>query len=428
MAELFIERQQGGEDALLVTVQFPDSSDINYEISEFNLLSKSAGANIIDSILVKRSRIEIKYFIGKGKLEEINSTIKLKSINLVIFNHNLTPAQERNLEEVFECRVLDRTGLILDIFASRARSHAGKLQVELAQLRHLSTRLIRGWTHLERQKGGIGLRGPGETQLESDKRMIGLRIKQISKRLSKVNATRKLGRKSRKKAELATVSLVGYTNAGKSTLFNSLVKSEVYAADQLFATLDSTLRKLKVSAHLDIILADTVGFVSRLPHPLIESFKSTLEETLESDLLLHVVDISQDNYVEQRLDVLDVLEEIGADNVRVLEVMNKIDALDNFAPRIDYDDFGSPYRVWVSALTGSGLELINECLGDIFQKNMLKGSIILGFDEADIRSHLYDKADIIAEEYDVDGNCCIDIVVEKQVLEVLGIYGKFIRN
>lgn len=418
-SELFFERESGGENAVLVNIQFPDSEDFEYEREEFKLLAESAGAKIIHLFSNKRKLPQVKYFIGKGKAEEIRQLIASNEADLVIFNHELTPAQERNLEEIFECRVLDRIGLILDIFADRAKSHEGKLQVELAQLKHLSSRLIRGWSHLERQKGGIGLRGPGETQLESDRRMIGTRIKQINRKLSKVKSTRALGRKARKKAGLPTVSLVGYTNSGKSTLFNALTGSSVYAADQLFATLDATLRKLNVSKHVDVILADTVGFVSRLPHDLTDAFKSTLEETLQADLLLHVIDAASDNHRGQKHKVCEVLHDIGASEIPIIEVMNKIDLLGQFKPRVDYQGEATAQKIWLSAQTATGLDLLIGALDKVFQTQRLHCCIKLSPKDGDIRSVLYEKADIINESYDSRGFCNLELRLEKTVLDTI---------
>jgi len=341
----FFERHQGGERTLLVHLDLHEKDP--YEIvEEFELLANSAGADILHTLVVKRNSIDPKTFIGSGKVEEIKDLVAGDEVDVVIFNHSLSPAQERNLESLFECRVLDRTTLILDIFAQCARSHEGKLQVELAQLRHLSTRLIRGWTHLERQKGGIGMRGPGETQLESDRRMISQRIKQISKRLDKVDATRKLGRRARERAAIPTLSLVGYTNAGKSTLFNSVVtgmdseNGGVYVADQLFATLDPTLRKLKLPAGREVIVADTVGFIRNLPHDLVKAFRSTLLETCEADLLIHVIDAVHDDRQDHIDEVNLVLAEIGADKIPQLEVYNKIDLAESLAPRVERNSEG----------------------------------------------------------------------------------------
>ena len=303
------DRPKTGEQAVLVHMAlFKENNDLN-ELKELVL---SAGAQPLAVVSGRRNRPEPKYFIGTGKLEELKNTIRQHEANVVIFNHALSPRQERNLEEALETRVVDRQGLILDIFAQRAKTHEGKLQVELAQLQHLSTRLIRGWTHLERQKGGLGLRGPGETQLETDRRLIRLRMRQIRGRLEKVIKQRHQGRIKRKRSEIPSVSLVGYTNAGKSTLFNALVGSDVYAADQLFATLDPTLRRCSLPNDSELILADTVGFIRQLPHELVAAFRSTLQEASEADLLLHIVDCNAENRDETIDEVDDVLNQIGS--------------------------------------------------------------------------------------------------------------------
>jgi len=311
--ELF-ERPKHGDKAILVQISF-NKSHTKEDEAEFQELVLSAGAQITTLVTGTRKKPDSKYFTGLGKAEEIQQQVQLHDADVVIFNHSLAPSQERNLEKLFECRVLDRTGLILDIFAQRARSHEGKLQVELAQLKHLSTRLVRGWTHLERQKGGIGMRGPGETQLETDRRLLSIRIKQINKRLHKVNNQREQGRQLRKKAETPTVSLVGYTNAGKSTLFNRLTDADVYSADQLFATLDPTLRRLDLPNQQSIVLADTVGFIKDLPHGLVAAFRSTLQETIEADVLLHVIDSHDPQREMYHAEVNKVLAQIDADKI-----------------------------------------------------------------------------------------------------------------
>ena len=288
-----LERPRGGERALLVHNNFPNQPDQD-DLAEFVELVHSANVENVDLIIGSKHQPSAKTFIGKGKLEEVAAQVSARDIDVVLFNHALSPSQERNLEQLLQCRVLDRTGLILDIFAQRAQSFEGKLQVELAQLKHLSTRLVRGWTHLERQKGGIGLRGPGETQLETDRRLLGKRIKYLNNRLAKVSRQREQGRQARKKADIPTVALVGYTNAGKSTLFNALTDASVFTADQLFATLDPTLKKLQLSEQQDVILADTVGFIRHLPHDLVAAFRATLVETREADLILHVVDCADE--------------------------------------------------------------------------------------------------------------------------------------
>ena len=348
------ERHGGGERALLVHVNFPHQLDQD-DLAEFVELTRSADVLDIDIIIGSRQQPSAKTFIGKGKLEEVAAQVKEQEIDVVLFNHALSPSQERNLEQQLQCRVLDRTGLILDIFAQRAQSFEGKLQVELAQLKHLSTRLVRGWTHLERQKGGIGLRGPGETQLETDRRLLGKRIKYLNNRLAKVSKQRDQSRQARKKAEIPSVSLVGYTNAGKSTLFNALTNASAYTADQLFATLDPTLRKLNLDDFQSVILADTVGFVRHLPHDLVAAFRATLVETREADLILHVVDCADDSRQEKIEAVNRVLSEIGASEVPQLMVYNKID-LPQFKPRIDEDEDKQPWRVWLSAQNGEGFE------------------------------------------------------------------------
>ncbi len=334
------------------------------ELDEFRELASSAGAEAVTVITATRKTPDARYFVGSGKAEEIRGCVEGMKADVVLFNHELSPGQERNLEQLLQCRVLDRVGLILDIFAQRARSFEGKLQVELAQLQHLSTRLVRGWTHLERQRGGIGMRGPGETQLETDRRLIGARIKQLNKRLRKVGGQRDERRKARHKAAVHTVSLVGYTNAGKSTLFNRLTGATVYAADQLFATLDPTLRRVELPNTEAIVLADTVGFIRHLPHDLVAAFRSTLEETCEAALLLHVIDASNENRHGCIQQVNEVLKEIGADEIPRIEVYNKIDRLSDCAPHIDRDADGRVQRVWVSAATGAGMDLLRQVLAE----------------------------------------------------------------
>jgi GTP-binding protein HflX len=357
------DRYEGGEQAVLVHVNFTDENS-REDVEELGLLVSSAGVSTLSVVTTSRKSPDAKYYVGSGKAEEIAQTVQAEGADIVIFNHALSPSQERNLEALFKCRVLDRTGLILDIFAQRARTHEGKLQVELAQLRHISTRLIRGWTHLERQKGGIGLRGPGETQLETDRRLLRARINHILGRLAKVSKQREQGRRSRKKAEVPTVSLVGYTNAGKSTLFNAMTDAEVYAADQLFATLDPTLRKIEVDDVGEVILADTVGFIRHLPHDLVAAFKSTLAETREADLQLHVVDVADPRRSDNMFQVMEVLREIEADDIPQLVVFNKLDLLDDIEPHIERDDEGQPTSVWLSARENRGLELLVQAISE----------------------------------------------------------------
>jgi GTP-binding protein HflX len=362
----FFERPNVGERAVLVHVNFHDE-DTREELDELKELAISAGAEPVAIVQGSRRGPDSKYFVGVGKADEVRQAVEESESELVIFNHALSPSQERNLERLLSCRVLDRTGLILDIFAQRAHTFEGKLQVELAQLRHLSTRLVRGWTHLERQKGGIGLRGPGETQLETDRRLIAQRIKQLNKRLDNVSKQRGERRRSRRKSLVHTVSLVGYTNAGKSTLFNALTESDAYAADQLFATLDPTLRKLELKTEHDTVLIDTVGFIRHLPHNLVAAFRSTLEETQEASVLLHVIDAHTEGRQERIVEVNSVLKEVGAEGIAQIEVYNKIDLMPESEPHIDRDDDGRPLRVWLSAATGAGLDLLRQAVTEYLQ-------------------------------------------------------------
>jgi len=413
---LFFERPESGEVTILVHISI-ESDKERKDLIEFEELALSAGAQPAEFITGTRKQPSPNHFVGSGKLEEIAAAVRAHKAQLVLFNHALTPSQERNLEKVFECRVLDRTGLILDIFAQRARSHEGKLQVELAQLEHLSSRLKRGWTHLDRQKGGIGLRGAGETQLELDQRMIGQRIKAIKKSLSKVRSRRELGRRSRSRAEVPTVSLVGYTNAGKSTLFNSLTNSDAYAADKLFATLDSTLRRIDLPNFGAAIVADTVGFISHLPHQLVEAFRATLEETSSADLLLHVIDCAHESHEDYIEEVNDVLEEIGAESVSQLKVFNKIDLLDAFYPRIEYGENGVPNKVWISAQKGLGLELLLQAISEVLAGSLVSETIRIAPDQTRLRSKLYEKGFIEAERIDESGFYHLGVRLPKGELE-----------
>ncbi|MED5412681.1 MAG: ribosome rescue GTPase HflX [Pseudomonadota bacterium] len=413
---MFFERPESGEVTILVHISI-ESDKERKDLIEFEELALSAGAQPAEFITGTRKQPSPNHFVGSGKLEEIAAAVRAHKAQLVLFNHALTPSQERNLEKVFECRVLDRTGLILDIFAQRARSHEGKLQVELAQLEHLSSRLKRGWTHLDRQKGGIGLRGAGETQLELDQRMIGQRIKAIKKSLSKVRSRRELGRRSRSRAEVPTVSLVGYTNAGKSTLFNSLTNSDAYAADKLFATLDSTLRRIDLPNFGAAIVADTVGFISHLPHQLVEAFRATLEETSSADLLLHVIDCAHESHEDYIEEVNDVLEEIGAESVSQLKVFNKIDLLDAFYPRIEYGENGVPNKVWISAQKGLGLELLLQAISEVLAGSLVSETIRIAPDQTRLRSKLYEKGFIEAERIDESGFYHLGVRLPKGELE-----------
>jgi len=401
------ERPRGGERALLVHINFPHQPDQD-DLNEFVELVRSADVVDVELIIGSRQQPSAKTFIGKGKLEEIAMRVKALEIDVVLFNHPLSPSQERNLETALSCRVLDRTGLILDIFAQRAQSFEGKLQVELAQLKHLSTRLVRGWTHLERQKGGIGLRGPGETQLETDRRLLGKRIKYLNNRLTKVARQREQSRQARTKADIPTVSLVGYTNAGKSTLFNALTDASVYAADKLFATLDPTLRKLQLSEQQDIILADTVGFIRHLPHDLVAAFRATLLETREADLILHIVDCSDDSRQEKIEAVDRILHEIGAAEVPQLLVYNKIDVL-GLSARVDLDEQERPWRIWLSAQEGIGFDELVETLRKRFCQQTARYRLKLKTSEGQIRAYLFENGAIETEEFENNGDISLKL-------------------
>lgn len=407
------DRYEAGERAVLVHINFTQEGEWE-DLSEFEMLASSAGVSTLQVVIGSRQSPHPKYYVGEGKAQEIAQAVQLAGADIVIFNHALSPAQERNLEALCKCRVLDRTGLILDIFAQRARTHEGKLQVELAQLRHISTRLIRGWTHLERQKGGIGLRGPGETQLETDRRLLRDRIKAILRRLEKVAKQREQGRRARSRAEIPTISLVGYTNAGKSTLFNRITAAGVYAADQLFATLDPTLRKIDLADVGPAILADTVGFIRHLPHDLVAAFKATLQETQEADILLHVVDASDERFRENIQAVHDVLEEIDAHEVPTLVVMNKIDNLEGQRPRIERDDEGVPQTVWVSAMEGEGIDLLFDALTERLASQMVQYQLrIPPQHQGRLRSIFFQMKCIQQEEYDQDGNLLINVRMQQ---------------
>jgi len=357
------DRPQGGESAVLVSLDFGEA-DYAESLEELRQLASTAGLDVRASVEGKRPKPDATYFVGSGKADEVAAALNATESRVVVFNHDLTPSQQRNLERKLECRVVDRTGLILDIFAQRAQSFEGKLQVELAQLEHLSTRLVRGWTHLERQKGGIGMRGgPGETQIELDRRMIRERVKSLKERLAKLKRQRGIQRRARRRSNVMSVSLVGYTNAGKSTLFNRLTQSGVYAADQLFATLDTTSRKVFIPEGGPVVLSDTVGFIKHLPHALVDAFGATLEEAVQADLLLHVIDVSSSSRDAQIEQVDRVLTEIGADQVPQLLVLNKIDQA-GMEPGMERDEYGRICKVWVSAQSGAGMELVRQALAE----------------------------------------------------------------
>ena len=413
---MFLDRPDSGEKAVLVHLII-NSEEERDDPKEFEELALSAGTCPVAKISGTRRQPAANYFIGSGKLEELVNCVRTTKAKLVLFNHSLSPSQERNLEKHLNCRVLDRTGLILDIFAQRARSHEGKLQVELAQLKHLSTRLKRGWTHLDRQKGGIGLKGAGETQLELDQRMIRQRIKAIHKGLDKVRSQRQQGRRSRQRTGVHTVSLVGYTNAGKSTLFNTLTNAQNYAADQLFATLDSTLRRLELPNLGPAIVADTVGFISHLPHGLVDAFRATLEETALADLLLHVIDGGNEAQDELQKEVESVLTEIDADQVPRLEVVNKIDRVSGYEPRLLRNDAGLPVRVWVSAKTGAGLDLLLTAMTELLAGGLVSQTVILRATQAKLRSHLYESKFVTAEQTDETGASILDLRLPKVELD-----------
>jgi GTP-binding protein HflX len=411
---LDIERVEGGNRAILVHMDVYDESH-RENLSEFKELVLSSGAAILAITTSSRSRPDPKYFVGSGKAREIAELVKQYDADLVLFNHTLAASQERNLERLIECRVLDRTGLILDIFSQRARSFEGKLQVELAQLKHLSTRLVRGWTHLERQKGGIGLRGPGETQLETDRRLLNIRIKQINKRLEKVQKQREQGRQSRQKADIPTVSLVGYTNAGKSSLFNVLSDDHVYVRDQLFATLDPTLRRVELAKDVPLILADTVGFIRHLPHDLVTAFRSTLQETAEAQLLLHVIDSADENRDANIHEVEKVLSQIGANEIPCIQVMNKVD-LTGTIPRLDFADDGKVKRIWLSAASGEGVGLLKQTLIDMFREQMVEADLSLSPADARVRAKLFQLGAIRSESIDDEGRFLLHISISRRDL------------
>lgn len=401
------DRPGSGERTVLVHFQTQADAE---DLEELRELAISAGALPLAVVTGKRQNPDSRYYIGTGKLEELSLAVAEHQAELVLFNNMLTPSQERNLEKALSVRVVDRTGLILDIFAQRARTFEGKLQVELAQLRHMSTRLVRGWTHLERQKGGIGLRGgPGETQLETDRRLLENRIRMIQKRLEKVEKQREQGRNARKRADVPVVGLVGYTNAGKSTLFNLLTQSDVYAADQLFATLDPTLRRYQVAGQLPVVLADTVGFIRHLPHELVAAFRSTLSESSDADLLLHMIDANDERIDDTIAQVEEVLAEIGADRIPRIQVYNKLDLLEGAIPRCERDEQGQVSKVWLSARTAEGIDLLDQAIVGRLGGEVRRHVLHLAPTDAALRARLFKIAKVLKDEADDSGGWTMEV-------------------
>ncbi len=403
---------QGQSKTRALTVQLLIENEADKIPAEFDHLVTSAELEIVGNIGGARKRPDSKYFAGSGKAEQIRMAVETEQADVVVFDHVLSPGQEKNLRELLCCPVIDRTTLILDIFAQRARSFEGRLQVELAQLKHLSVRLIRGWTHLERQKGGIGLRGPGETQLETDRRLIAQRIKQIRHKLDMVKKRREQGRQARLRSGTPTVSVIGYTNAGKSTLFNRLTEAKVHAADQLFATLDPTLRKVNLKNGTHFVLADTVGFIRDLPHELIEAFEATLLENRDADLLLHIVDASDDERDQRMAEVDRVIHQIGADTVPHVTVFNKIDLTD-YEPRIEYSSDGQLRNVWLSASTGEGVQTFVNELQAHFEKGRKIGTLLIKAEEASVRALLYQLNAVQNDRVREDGDFELDLNISQ---------------
>jgi GTP-binding protein HflX len=409
------DRPGSGERAILVCVGLGRAPEPD-RVEEFVALARSAGAEVLEVVTATRKVAEPRFFLGTGKVAEIKERLAAIGADLVVVDHALSPGQERNLEKELACRVLDRSGLILDIFAQRARTFEGKLQVELAQLQHMATRLVRGWTHLERQKGGIGLRGPGETQLETDRRLIGRRIKTLNDRLDKVLVQRETTRRERRRGSIPTVALVGYTNAGKSTLFNRLTSADAYAADQLFATLDPTVRRLRLSPGLEVVLADTVGFVRDLPHELVAAFRSTLQEAREADLLLHVIDAADPERAERVAQVNEVLASIGAESLPQIAVFNKIDRSGE-AAHAEVDAAGRVDRLWLSAHTGEGVELLLEALHAQLGSDLHHCVLTLPPHAGKARAQLFEAGAVLAQRQLEDGRIEIEVNLRRRELE-----------
>jgi GTPase len=401
------DRPGSGERAILVCVGLGHAPDPD-RVEEFVALARSAGAEVLEVLVATRKFADPRFFLGTGKVEELRQRLVALGADLVVVDHALSPGQERNLEKELNCRVLDRSGLILDIFAQRARTFEGKLQVELAQLEHMSTRLVRGWTHLERQKGGIGLRGPGETQLETDRRLIGRRIKTLNDRLDKVLVQRETTRQERRRGSVPTVALVGYTNAGKSTLFNRLTSAGAYTADQLFATLDPTVRRLRLAPGLEVALADTVGFVRDLPHELVAAFRSTLQEAREADLLLHVIDAADPERADRILQVNEVLESIGAQALPQIAVFNKIDRSGE-APHVEFDADGRADRLWLSAHTGAGVDLLRDALHAQLGADLHHCILTLPAHAGRARAQFFEAGAVLAQRQLGDGSIELEV-------------------